>query len=340
MKYYNYIDERVENYRKNLTNAEFCKHFIKISNIYTPDNPHIAENRTLDNPFNALLCIYCADGNEYSFHSNIALQIKHSLPFNGILHKHEYIEFFYVIDGSFDQFLLGEPQHFKKGDFVITDQNCEHSDYINSVDASIIFLQIQPSYLDEILNLYSEKDDLQRFLFHALSRQKREQSFLHLIERTPSAELVSKHLMEQFFYETTNNDLGSAEICKGLLIRLLNHLCMNYTPNFNSKSKGSKEKATLYELERYIRLNYATVDSTSLEAAFHYHRNYYNLLLKKYRGKTFKKYLQDIRLTKANELLHNTNLSIKEIAQNVGYENTSHFYHLYKDKYGHGPRNE
>lgn len=338
MEIFNFIDERVECYRKNCINPAFYGNYLDITDIYSMDNPHIAENRTLDEPFHVLLSIYQSDGNEYSFHSNIALHFKHTLPYEGILHKHEYIEIFYVIDGSFEQILLGETHHFNRGDFVITDQNCEHADYIKAENSSIIFLQIKSDYLDEILNLYSGKDDLQRFLFHALDRQKREQSFLHLTERVPNSDTQSKRIMEQLFSELRDPQPGSAEICKGLLLRLLNHLCMNYIPNTNTKSKDTKEKATLYEVERYIRLNCANVDSTALEAAFHYHRNYYNLLLKKYRGKTFKKYLQDIRLTKANELLQSTNMAVKEIAHSVGYENTSHFYHLYEEKYGHVPR--
>lgn len=102
------------------------------------------------------------------------------MPRLGKYHKHQFIEVFYVIEGSFEQILLGERHHFEQGEIVITDQNCEHADYIQDIDAAVLFLWIKPSFLDGILNNYEEKDELQRFLFHALERQKREQSFLVL----------------------------------------------------------------------------------------------------------------------------------------------------------------
>ena len=67
----------------------------------------------------------------------------------------------------------------------------------------------------------------------------------------------------------------------------------------HSSDRESREKALLYELERYIRLHFATVTSRELETTFHYHRNYYNLLLQKYLGVSFQEYLQDIRMKQA-----------------------------------------
>lgn len=355
MYLYKDIEERIEYCRNHPINSRNSERELKYIEYTKQLNPHIAENRTLDDEFRMLLSIYEQNGDESAFFSDSEFHFYHQLPYTGILHKHEFIEFFYVVEGSFEQILMGEKWHFDAGEFVITDQNCEHADYLLPVDAAIVFIQIQSRYLDELLRSYDEKDEVHRFLFHALSRQKKEHSFLHLREIESGAlhsEADAKslnntatrkqtlQLLELLFTESINQEAGSKEISKGLLIRLLRHLCINYSPNLNYYSQAGKETATLYELERYIRINYANVNSRMLEDVFHYHRNYYNLLLTKYRGKSFKKYLQDIRLTIAEEQLQSTQLSVKEIAKNVGYENTSHFYHLYEEKYGRRPRSE
>ena len=93
----------------------------------------------------------------------------------------------------------------------------------------------------------------------------------------------------------------------------------------------------MYELERYIRLNAAEVTAAELEEIFHYHRNYYNLLLKKYKGKSFREYVQEIRIQRARELLLGTKLPVKQIAAQVGYENTSFFYQLFERVAGSPP---
>lgn len=337
MNYYITLDKRVSKKRN-----DYDKYGIS-ENISLQEKSedekaiqYVAQNRTLDEKIRMMLNVYYKDGVELSFYGEKAYAFQHELPFTGVLHKHEFIEFFYVVDGSFEQILLGEKHVFRAGDFVITDQNCEHSDYLTSTDASVLFLQIGSDYLDELLQSYDERDDLQRFLFHALRRQKKEQSFLHLQEMNMGRQ-KSLHLLEQLFEEMIEPDAGVSEICKGLLLRLLKHLCMNYRPLLHSDSKESKEKATLYEVERHIRVHFSTVTSEELEQIFHYHRNYFNLLLRKYRGVTFKQYLIDVRLNKARELLQTTQLPIKEIIRKVGYENTSHFYHLYEKKYGKVP---
>jgi AraC-like DNA-binding protein len=331
------IDERMDFYRrtKDIKGISNDKEFTEESDtiqIYP-----IVQNRTLDMPFRIMISVYEPNGIETSYYGNRSYRFKHKLPFTGVLHKHEFIEIFYVIDGYFEQILLGEKYHFEAGEFVITDQNCEHSDYLVPVDASVFFLQVRADYFDELLHLYDENDELHRFLFHALSRQKKEQSFLRL-QNVNEGTQKSLYILERLFEEISEKEFGYSEICKGLLLRLLQNLCMNYRPIVRTDTQESKEKTILYEVERFIRLNYANVNSCMLEEMFHYHRNYYNLLIKKYRGVTLKNYLVDIRLSRADELLRTTQLPVKEIAQMVGYENTSHFYHIYKNKYGHLPR--
>ncbi|RKQ23759.1 AraC family transcriptional regulator [Mediterraneibacter sp. gm002] len=66
--------------------------------------------------------------------------------------------------------------------------------------------------------------------------------------------------------------------------------------------------------------------------------NYYSLILKKYRGKSFQQYLIEVRMKYAKQLLEQTTLPVKQIAQQVGYENVSHFYHLFEKYYGKTPK--
>lgn len=333
------IDKRVEYYRNNqktqvLDENMRAQAITEKSTIYST-----AQNRTLDSPLRMMISIYEKNGYETAYHGKERYVYYHNLPVTGILHRHEFIEIFYVIDGYFEQILLGEKHHFNAGEFVITDQNCEHSDYLVPTEASVLFLQIKSEYLDEILHRFDEQDELKKFLFHALSRQKKEQSFLKLKEMNESRK-QTLILLEKLFCEYEEKAPGFEEISKGLIIRLLQHICVNYSPELKTDTKESKEKAILYELERFIRLHFKEVDAIMLESTFHYHRNYYNLLFKKYLGVTFKEYLTEVRMKKAHELFKTTNLPINEIIGMVGYKNTSHFYHKYEETYGHGPRKE
>ncbi len=49
------------------------------------------------------------------------------------------------------------------------------------------------------------------------------------------------------------------------------------------------------------------------------------------------KYIKDLRLKKARELLETTQLSIKEIRVKVGIKNKAHFFRDFKQKFGSTP---
>ena len=302
-----------------------------------------AANRLFDTDFQTLLTVYCRDGAEFSISPLGERRVKRALPRRGWFHRHEFVELLYVIEGSFDQILLGERRRFPAGTFVVTDQNCEHSDYIEAVDAAVLFLQIRTEYLDGLLYSYPQTDELHRFLLHALCQQKREQSFLEL-SYAPSGiasgdcDPQVSALLEQLVSEDLTRLPGSEHVRRGLLIRLLQRLCTDYTSVRHRSSQEGNEKALLYELERYIRLHDADVTACGLEQIFHYHRNYFNLILQKYRGQTFKKYLQSVRLDHARQLLAETTLPIRQVALLVGYENTGYFYRLFRERFGVPPR--
>lgn len=57
--------------------------------------------------------------------------------------------------------------------------------------------------------------------------------------------------------------------------------------------------------------------------------NYLSMLFNKKTGTPFVKYLTNIRMLKAKELLLNTNLQVKQVAEKVGYYSTRHFTKLF-----------
>ena len=299
-----------------------------------------AANRKIAEKMSTLLIVYGKEGMEWSISPAGQRLVRRELPRRSWFHKHEYVEILYVIEGSFTQILLGEEIRFEQGEFVITDQNCEHADYIEAKDAAVLFLQIRSDYLEQLLRSYDGTDEMQRFLFHALWRQKREQSFLQLqrSKKYSRKEIDIEQLLENLLAEDLSREPGYEQIEHGLMIRLLRYLCWAYIPQLHTDSKESREKALLYELECYIRENVAKVTVSELEKEFHYHRNYYSLILKKYRGKSFQQYVIEIRMKYAKQLLEQTTLSVKQVAQQIGYENVSHFYHLFEKYYGKTPR--
>lgn len=307
---------------------------------------------TSDAVFSALLCCYTAQGKEYSFSRRGWRCVTRGLPWQGHYHTHDFIEILYVVKGEFQQILLGEKQTFHEGEFVITDRNISHADFLcGGSDSCVLFLWLQADYLNHLLSVVGQDHTLHQFFFHALQRQRQIQSYTHLypsqaLEAGRSSGSLLKTdetgrkldiLLEQLVYEDFSPSVGSSEIIAGNLKKLLSLLCWNYSLKLHSSDRENKEQTLFYEVDRYIRLHFQTVTASQLEKTFHYHRNYFNLLFQIYTGCTFVKYVQKLRLDHAAEALLTTNLSVKEIAMSCGYHNNSHFYHLFEEVYGMSP---
>jgi AraC-like DNA-binding protein len=83
----------------------------------------------------------------------------------------------------------------------------------------------------------------------------------------------------------------------------------------------------------HIHAHYAQpIELQELAALEGYQQTYYCEWFKKLTGKTPKAYLQALRLAKAKELLAQTDLSIWQIAQQVGYEHHASFTRVFQQR--------
>lgn len=65
--------------------------------------------------------------------------------------------------------------------------------------------------------------------------------------------------------------------------------------------------------------------------------NYISSALKKATGQSFKQMVHSARLSKAADMLLNTNIAIADVSVMVGYKNVSYFYKLFHEAYGISP---
>lgn len=101
------------------------------------------------------------------------------------------------------------------------------------------------------------------------------------------------------------------------------------------ESKSSNKNNSIYEqIERYIEQNIKTANLAELSQILGYSTVYTSGLVKNLTGETFSKAVLLKRCKMAAHMLLNTNFSIHEIINMVGYENESFFRKAFKKKYG------
>lgn len=92
---------------------------------------------------------------------------------------------------------------------------------------------------------------------------------------------------------------------------------------------------TKYEILQFIRENYGRPDLclSLLADTFRLSEAYVSRLVKAQTGYSYSEYVEDIRMKRATELLAETNLTIAEIALQLGYDNQSTFFKAFKRRY-------
>lgn len=103
--------------------------------------------------------------------------------------------------------------------------------------------------------------------------------------------------------------------------------------------KKETKNANLKEIIKYMNENYRSdISIQSISKVFFLNPNYLSQLFKRELNLTFTEYLTKVRLQEAKKLLHNTELSIGEIAETIGFRDYFYFIRLFKKYTNQTPR--
>ena len=110
-------------------------------------------------------------------------------------------------------------------------------------------------------------------------------------------------------------------------------------PIKETETKGEKDSQKDVEIVSYIGENYPNPDFKISDVANHFNltENEVADLLKEYCDKTFRQYLNQIRMEEAKRLLKESKQQISSIAFSVGYNNVQHFNRVFKEYTGVSP---
>lgn len=101
---------------------------------------------------------------------------------------------------------------------------------------------------------------------------------------------------------------------------------------------SSSEKSVAEIIKEYVDSHYAEdIGRQSLESILYFDPDYASRLFKKETGYSFMNYVIQKRISEAQKLLKNTDLSISQISATVGYDNYSYFTRLFKKETGLTP---
>ncbi|WP_226529650.1 AraC family transcriptional regulator [Metabacillus niabensis] len=276
---------------------------------------------------------FIVEGERFLNQNKMIMVRKHTRFVHFPKHKHNYIEVNYVFNGSLTQTVGNERMELKKGDLLFLNQHIEHElEACNEEDIIINFI-IKPEFFTFIFSYLTTENLISNFLISSLFDQTQQGQYLYFAV----SEIDSvQDLIGKIIVEIMNPSMLSESTIKLYMGLLMVELIKNsdkvrYNQNLNKhyiiveSLKYIEEHfrhASLYELAEILNQPHYTLSKE----------------IKKATAYTFKELVQAKRLTIAKDLLENTSLSISSIVEEVGYENISYFYRVFKSKYGYTPK--
>ncbi|SKC81768.1 helix-turn-helix domain-containing protein [Ohtaekwangia koreensis] len=149
------------------------------------------------------------------------------------------------------------------------------------------------------------------------------------INRSDNPKVYEKHAYYKSYQELNKTVSDAVHFeTQGIVLQLISRF-------LNSRSFKSKAPdpipSKILEVMRYIQVNLnenLTVNFLANKANLH--QDYFSRLFLKYTGQRPLNYLHEKRIERAQYLIATTELSYIEIAENVGFENSSHFSKIFK----------
>ncbi len=265
--------------------------------------------------------------------SNNIVITKHNRYTPVFEHEHQLFEMIYVLEGSCLQHINHTDITLTEGQFCLVAPNSVHS--ISVFDDSIILniLIRQSTFEDIFYNLLRQTNAISTFFNNNLYTNNKNTYLLIDSNKDP---YIREHVLGML-QEYNERQKYYGDVLSGSIMVLFAKLLQGYEQNITFSATIAKDSGNFPNILTYISNNYRTVSLQSLAEHFHFSQGYCSRLIKNNTGKSFTELLQNIRFKMAMFFLSNTNKSVAQISNDIGFKNVEHFNRLFKKKQGMTP---
>ena len=264
------------------------------------------------------------------------------------LHTHNYVEFIYMCQGETVHIIDGQRITLHQGDLLFLNQHARQEILPAGENDIAINFMILPEFFDtSFAMLEHEESPLKDFLISCLTQKDIGGNFLYFgVSAIPQIQNIMENLILNMlpgFTETSgsaasyNPDNSYSNSVNQVTMGLLFMTLLQHTDTIRV-SRRSFEQEIMFRLLRYVDEQYRDASLKAFAEAVREDEYVLSRIIKKNTGSTFKELLQNKRMSKACDLLKNTDISIADISVLIGYDNTSFFHRLFRRLYNCSPR--
>jgi len=268
--------------------------------------------------------------------------IKHNCYTPAFEHDHTFFELTYIFDGTCKQTINGQQINLRTGDFLVIPPGVTHTIEVN--DQSIVIqIPVRKKTLEDIFYNFLRSDNiLSMFFINSIYAKHVNDYIIFHSGDDPHIKTAVSYLLLEY----TNKEVYWEQLMINTTMNVFGLLLRNYEKSVELPSIVKRADVQRFGLIRFIQENFADITLEKIADKFHYTPEYTSKLIKDTTGMNFKQILQKVRIERAEYMLIDSNLTIQNIALQVGYENVEHFIRTfkkinqmtpteYRKKYGH-----
>ena len=264
-------------------------------------------------------------------------------------HFHDFFEFVIVLEGTIVQKIEGKDYLYPAGSCCLINRNLRHMERYQS-QCRVLFIGLSPEFVTELFasvqNAFfaNEKEICGSELYHFITTDLEipgERAYLDFIPA------YQNHLSAQYLHSMAEDMIqtllypgfgATYQIC-GLLCGFISYLSSQAQYHCTNIRLDTNNDFLLFSrITRLFEESDGRMTRTEMEHCLHYSGDYLNRIVNKFTDMCFFDYGMTFCLKKAAQCLTETEESISAIAARLKFTNRTHFYALFKEKYGVTPK--
>lgn len=248
------------------------------------------------------------------------------------LHTHEGVEIFYFMQGQANYIIGDAIYDLLPGDMLLFSGDVIHRvNPTNDVRYVRSYINFLPSFIEEelpaalyqkIMNVFDTPNGLR-------------------IQWLPEEREEIERYFETIYSENKKESFGYSYMLKSSLTQLLIHVYRKskYLVEITPSLQSSNSQMTVQRILQYVNQVYKSNESLDeMSAKLHLSKYYMCHCFKEVTGYTINSYIMRKRVEEAKKLLMESQFSVQEIGEALGFNSTIHFSRTFKQYAGTPPQ--
>ena len=241
----------------------------------------------------------------------------------------------YVYHGKASLIFEDEIKVIEQGEICLITPYSKYKIMPDNEDDLIITIYIRNSTFDQLFfDALTQYDLISQFIRNIIYSHQSSSNYL-LFKNTYSQSI--NEIIQNIFIETNYDDKYSNDASIHWTHLLFITILRDCQFKHSYFTFSDEENSYFYEILNYVEEHYNTVSLKDLSQQFHYNEAYLSTLFSSKLNMKFTHLITNLKMTHAKTLLINSDMSINDISQVIGYGSVDHFSRTFKKTTGLSP---